>query len=572
MNDRNRQRAEWHNCIETVAEFRRKQPVDRFHIVAFASRRTKSNRGLCHISSTGIGGHDQNDVAKVDLLAVVIGQRTMIHNLQQNIVKVWMCLLDLIEQQHAMRMLIDAISQKTSLIEADIAGRRTDQTRYGVAFHILGHVESKQFHAQRRRKLLGNFCLTDTCRAGEQIGTNWLIRLTQACTSKLDGSRKRFNCQILTIDDALEFRIKMRKHNLIILGNRFGWNPSHGGNGCFDFLDADCLLSFVFRQKHLACTSFIDHVDGFVRQLAVRDVACRKLHRRLDGITRIFDFMEVFKIRFQTLHDFNGIRDRRLIDVNLLETTNQCPVFLEELTIFLIGGRTDATDCAGRQSRFQQVRCIHCTARRGACANHRMNFVNKQNRSRIIFELFHNLFQALFEIAAIAGPCKQRTHVERKNCGISECFRHFALNDTLGQTFGNRSLTDPRITHVEWVVLGPTAKNLNSAADFTVTTNQRIDTPGFGFFIQIDAIGRKSILLFLCAFFRLYACAFFAGAFRTARRAWLATLCTLRNAVRNIIDGIITRHLLFLEEVSSMAFTLRENGNEHIGARHFLTV
>ncbi|MND48644.1 hypothetical protein D3C80_395690 [compost metagenome] len=201
-----------------------------------------------------------------------------------------------------------------------------------------------------------------------------------------------------------------------------------------------------------------------------------------------------------------------------------------------------------------------------------MNFVNEENCARIIFELFHNLFQALFEITAIAGAGKQRTHIERKDRGIGERFRHFAFNDTLGQTFGNRSLTDARITHIERIILGPTAKNLNGAADFAVTSDERIDATGFGFFVQIDAIGRKSILLFLCAFFRFYACAFFAGTFRTTRRAWFAALCTLRNAVRDIIDGIITRHLLFLQEVSSMAFTLRENGNEHIGARHFLAV
>ncbi len=61
-----------------------------------------------HVGGAGIGRHDQDDVAEVDLLAVVIGQLAVVHHLQQDVVEVGMGLLDLVEQQHAMRMLVDA--------------------------------------------------------------------------------------------------------------------------------------------------------------------------------------------------------------------------------------------------------------------------------------------------------------------------------------------------------------------------------------------------------------------------------------------------------------------------------
>ena len=91
-----------------------------------------------------VGGHDQDHVAEVDLLAVVIGQLAVIHDLQQDVEQVRMRLLDLVEQQHAVRMLVDAVGQQAALVEADVARRRADQPRHGVPLHVLRHVEADQ--------------------------------------------------------------------------------------------------------------------------------------------------------------------------------------------------------------------------------------------------------------------------------------------------------------------------------------------------------------------------------------------------------------------------------------------
>ena len=49
----------------------------------------------------GIGRHDEDDIAEIDLLAVVIGQLAVIHDLQQDVEQVRMGLFDFVEQQHA---------------------------------------------------------------------------------------------------------------------------------------------------------------------------------------------------------------------------------------------------------------------------------------------------------------------------------------------------------------------------------------------------------------------------------------------------------------------------------------
>src|SRR3712207_8837296 len=61
--------------------------------------------------STRVRGHDQDDIAEVDLLSVVVGQLAMIHDLQQHVEQIGMRLFDLVKQQHAVWMLIDAVGE-----------------------------------------------------------------------------------------------------------------------------------------------------------------------------------------------------------------------------------------------------------------------------------------------------------------------------------------------------------------------------------------------------------------------------------------------------------------------------
>jgi hypothetical protein len=99
--------------------------------------------GLGEIGGARIGRHDQDDVAEIDLLAVVVGQLPVVHDLQEDVEEVRMGLLDLVQQQHAVGILVDAVGQQAALVEADIAGRRADQPRDRVALHIFRHVEAQ---------------------------------------------------------------------------------------------------------------------------------------------------------------------------------------------------------------------------------------------------------------------------------------------------------------------------------------------------------------------------------------------------------------------------------------------
>ena len=158
--------------VEPVAELG-EHAVDRL-VVALALGAVEADRGLGEFARAGVGGHDEDDVLEIDALAVVVGELAVIHHLQQDVEQVGMRLLDLVEQEHAMRVLVDAVGEQPALIEADIAGRRADQPRNGVALHIFAHVEAEQLDAEEQRELARDLGLADAGRAREHVAADRL--------------------------------------------------------------------------------------------------------------------------------------------------------------------------------------------------------------------------------------------------------------------------------------------------------------------------------------------------------------------------------------------------------------
>ena len=191
-----------------------------------------------------------------------------------------MRLLDLVEEQDAVRMLVDAVGQQAALIEADIAGRRADQPRDGVALHVFRHVEADQLDAERGGELAGDFGLADAGRTREQVGADRLLRLAQAGAGELDRRGDLLDRRVLAVDDPLQRLVEMPEHLGVVLGDRLRRDARHRRDGVLDLLDADGLAALRFGQQHLRGAGLVDHVDRLVGQLAVVDVARRQLDRR----------------------------------------------------------------------------------------------------------------------------------------------------------------------------------------------------------------------------------------------------------------------------------------------------
>ena len=134
--------------------------------------------------------------------------------------------------------------------------------------------------------------------------------------------------------------------------------------------------------RRCAGAGLIDHVDGLVRQVALVDVARGELGGRRQGIVGIGDAVVLLEARLEPEEDLDGLGDRGLDDVDLLEAPRECVVLLEDAAVLVVGGRADAADLAVGEHRLDEVGGIHDPAGSGAGADHGVDLVDEQDRAR----------------------------------------------------------------------------------------------------------------------------------------------------------------------------------------------
>jgi hypothetical protein len=90
------------------------------------------------------------------------------------------CLLDLVEQEHGVRLAADRLCQLTGLLVADVAGRRADEPADRMPFLVLAHVEADHHvlaAEQRLRECPRELRLADAGGSQEQeaaVGAAWV--------------------------------------------------------------------------------------------------------------------------------------------------------------------------------------------------------------------------------------------------------------------------------------------------------------------------------------------------------------------------------------------------------------
>ncbi len=192
-----------------------------------------------------------------------------------------------------------------------------------------------------------------------------------------------------------------------------GWDARDLGDNGFHLGHINELRAILRQLQPLIGACLINHINRLVRHVPVIDIAARQLRRHLERLVGVANAMMLLKTALQALEDLDGVADRRLNHVNLLEATCQGAIFLENTAKLLEGRGADATDLAGRQQRLEQVGGVHHPA--GGCtrANDGVNFVNKQDGLRALFQRLEQRLEALLEVAAVLGTGQQRAQIER---------------------------------------------------------------------------------------------------------------------------------------------------------------
>src|SRR5689334_5276542 len=127
-----------------------------------------------------------------------------------------------------------------------------------------------------------------------------------------------------------------------------------------------------------------------------------------------------------------------------------------------------------------------------------MQLVDEDDELPFTFgDLLEHCFESLLELAAEFRPGDERAEIERDEAFVLETFRHVAVGDALRQTFGNRGLTDARLTDKNRIVLRAARENLNDATDLFIAANHRIELALARGFSEITRVALQRLVLIL---------------------------------------------------------------------------
>ena len=235
------------------------------------------------------------------------------------------------------------------------------------------------------------------------------------------------------------------------------------------------LLGLRVNLHAQARGGLVDEVDGLVRQLPVGDIAMRQRRCRHDG--RVGDVHAVMNLvaLLQPAEDGDGVLHQRLQDHHLLEAAFQRRILLDVLAVLVEGRGAHAMQFAAGERRLQHVARVH-GAFGFAGPDDGVQLVDKENDLAFLLgQIVQHTLQAFLEVTAEFRAGDERAHVEREDALVFQAFRHFAVDDALGEAFDDRRLADAGLANEHRIVLGAPLEHLDRAANFVVAPDHGVE-------------------------------------------------------------------------------------------------
>ena len=286
------------------------------------------------------------DVPEVGLAPVVVGERRVVHDLEEQVVDVGVRLLDLVEQEDRVGLAADRVGEQAALVEADVARGRADEPRDGVLLLVLGHVEAEELDAEDPGELLRDLRLADAGGAGEEEAAGRLLRAAEAGAPELDGRGDGVERRVLAEDDLLQLALEVLQRGAVVGGDGPLGDPRHPRHDPLDVPRRDPAVAPLLGAHPVAGARLVEDVDRLVRQLPVGDVLRRELGRRAQRLRREDDAVVLLVGRLEAAEDLHRLLDRRLVHLDLLEPAREGVVLLEGGLVVGPGGRADAAQLA----------------------------------------------------------------------------------------------------------------------------------------------------------------------------------------------------------------------------------
>ena len=555
--------------IEAVAELRTEHALDGrlgFGLAVARAAFRESDRRRAHLARSGIRRHNQHGVAEVGLPARVIGQRRVVHHLQQDVVDVGMRFLDLVEQHDAVGMRAHGVDEQPALLEADISRRGADQPRHSVLLHVLAHVEADELVAEQQRELLGELRLADAGRTGEQKRSGRPLGLAEAGARPLDRLRDELHGVRLAEDDAVQRFLERAQPIAIGRGRLPRRDARRARRHRLDIHDVDNRHHALggFQPRHRA--RLVDQIDRAVGQAIVPQVPRGELRGRLERRIGIRHGVMRFVTPTEPRQDAHRLVDRRLVDRDLLQAPREGAILLDVLEL-LERRRTDDAQFASREERLHHRREIHRAAGHRARADGRVNLVDEENRLGPARERPDHRLEALLEIAAEARAGEERAGVEREDLGALQFLLHVVAEQARREPLGHRRFADARFADEHRVILAAAAEDFDRALQLLRAADQRIEQPLPRAIGEVDAVRRQRIargrrLLVACAGARARVP---IGVAVVRRRR-------LRHAVRDVLEDVEPRDPVLGEQPRGVRLRLLHDRGEDVARVRFLAL
>ena len=276
-----------------------------------------------------------------------------------------------------------------------------------------------------------------------------------------------------------------------------------GERGLLDLDAADLALHDVDLERHgvdldaQARRGLVDQVDGLVGELAGGDVAVRQ-HRRGDerGVLDAHAVVHLVAL-LEAAQDRDGVVDRRLAHVDLLEAALERGVLLDVLAVLVERGRADHAQLAAREHRLDHVAGVD-RALGAAGADDRVQLVDEGDDLAVaVDDLLEDGLQPVLELAAVLRAGDHRADVERDEALVAQALGHVALDDAAGEALGDGGLAHAGLADEHRVVLGAARQHLDDAADLLVAPDDRVELALAGVLGEVAAEALERLVLLL---------------------------------------------------------------------------
>ena len=325
-----------------------------------------------------------------------------------------MRLLDLVEEDDAVRVPADPLGQLAAVLVPDVARRRTDQLRDRVLLHVFGHVEAHEGLLALEQELgqpPGDLGLSDARRPEEDERAHRPVGVVDTQAGPPDRLGDADDGRLLSHDAAPQSVLHVKQLLGLLHGEGSDRDAGPGGDDLFDvpprdllgrvaplgslglrpldlFLELDLplaqedgLFEVLVRDRLLHLLDdlarldlelaevlgvgdalqfdlgarLVQEVDGLVGEEAVGDVAIGLVHRGLDRLGEVADLMELLVPVLDSLEDLECLQLGRGGDLDRLEPSQEAAILFDVLAVLLERRRADAGNLAPREGGFQDV-------------------------------------------------------------------------------------------------------------------------------------------------------------------------------------------------------------------------